>query len=389
MSGNAWSSARNVLCVRLDNLGDVLMTTPALRALRQSLPGRRIVLLASKSGAQAAAHVDEVDDVIVYDAPWMKATPSRSNLPDVAMIRTLAARGFDAAVIFTVYTQSALPGAFLCWMAGIPLRLAYCRENPYHLLTDWAAETEPHHGIRHEVQRQLDLVASVGCTTDDARLSFRVSEDARQHAMHKLAQTGLDVRRPWLVIHPGATAPSRRYPPALFAAVARQLHLRHGWQIVFTGTAGERELIGRIAAEMQVPAHSVAGALSVDELAAVLGLASVLVGNNSGPAHIAAAVNTPVVDLYALTNPQHTPWMVPARVLNHDVPCKYCYKSICPMQHHHCLTLVEPARVVAAVQELAGARAMAPAGARRSLPLMSALLRGRDDNDSAHVHTRN
>lgn len=114
-----------------------------------------------------------------------------------------------------------------------------------------------------------------------------------------------------------------------------------------------------------------------------------LVGNNSGPAHIAAAVGTPVVDLYALTNPQHTPWMVPSRVLNHDVPCKYCYKSVCPMQHHHCLTLVEPARVVAAVQELAGARGMAPVAPRRASPLMSALLRGRDDNDSPHVHTRN
>lgn len=268
MSPRAWSSARNVLCVRLDNLGDVLMTTPALR---QSLPGRRIVLLASRSGAQMAAHVDEVDEVIVYEAPWMKATPARSNLPDVAMMRTLAARRFDAAVIFTVYTQSALPAAFLCWLAGIPLRLAYCRENPYHLLTDWAAESEPHHGIRHEVQRQLDLVASIGCSTDDARLSFRVSEEARQRAMHKLSQTGLDATRPWLLIHPGATAPSRRYPPVLFGAVARQLHLRHGWQIVFTGTAGERELVARIAADMQVPAHSVAGALTVEELAAVVG----------------------------------------------------------------------------------------------------------------------
>ena len=136
MSAAAWSVARNVLCVRLDNVGDVLMTTPALRALRQSLPGRRITLLASRSGAQAAVHVDEIDDVIIYDAPWMKSTRTRSNLPDFSMVRALASRGFDAAVIFTVYTQSALPAALQCWMAGIPLRLAHCRENPYQLLTD-------------------------------------------------------------------------------------------------------------------------------------------------------------------------------------------------------------------------------------------------------------
>ena len=73
--------------------------------------------------------------------------------------------------------------------------------------------------------------------------------------------------------------------------------------------------------------------------------------NNTGPVHIAAAVGTPVVDLYALTNPQHTPWGVPNRVLFHDVPCKYCYKSVCPQGHHDCLRLVRPEDVVTAVIE--------------------------------------
>ncbi len=78
--------------------------------------------------------------------------------------------------------------------------------------------------------------------------------------------------------------------------------------------------------------------------------------NNTGPVHVAAAVGTPVVDLYALTNPQHTPWQVPNRVLNYDVPCKYCYKSVCPMGHHNCLQLVTPQSVVQAALELLHAR---------------------------------
>jgi ADP-heptose:LPS heptosyltransferase len=77
-----------------------------------------------------------------------------------------------------------------------------------------------------------------------------------------------------------------------------------------------------------------------------------VLANNTGPAHIAAALGTPVVDLYALTNPQHTPWAVPNRVLSYDVPCKYCYKSICPMGHHDCLRRVAPEAVVAAVRDL-------------------------------------
>jgi ADP-heptose:LPS heptosyltransferase len=97
-----------------------------------------------------------------------------------------------------------------------------------------------------------------------------------------------------------------------------------------------------------------AGVLDIGELAALLQIASIAVVNNSVAAHLAAAVGTPVVDLYALTNPQHTPWGVAHRVLNHDVACKYCFKSVCPEQHHRCLAAVAPAEVVDAVRALAG-----------------------------------
>ncbi len=103
---------------------------------------------------------------------------------------------------------------------------------------------------------------------------------------------------------------------------------------------------------MGVPSFSLAGELDLGELAALLAMAPLLIANNTGPVHIAAAVGTPVVDLYALTNPQHTPWGVPSRVLNHDVPCKYCYKSVCPEGHHDCLALVPPEAVVEAVWAL-------------------------------------
>lgn len=169
----AWSHVKRVLCVRLDNLGDVLMTTPALRAIRESMPRARITLLASASGARAAAHLPEVDDVISHDAPWMKKACETERDTD-ALIERLRARRFDAAIIFSVYTQSVLPAAFACWLASIPLRLAHCRENPYQLLTDWIPDPEPAER-RHEVRRQLDLVAAVGCRTSSERLSFRTN----------------------------------------------------------------------------------------------------------------------------------------------------------------------------------------------------------------------
>jgi len=360
MTGDGWRHVRSVLCVRLDALGDVLMSTPAIRALKESLPGREITLLTSRSGAAVARMVPEIDDVLVYEAPWMKSSGPLAALPgraaaDLGMVEELRARRFDAAVIFTVYSQSPLPAALFCHLAGIPRRLAHCRENPYALLTDWVKEEEPERFVRHEVQRQLDLVAAVGCHTADERLSITVSDRARDSVRAKLAEHGVDLSAPWLVAHPGATAPSRRYPPELFAEAARLIALEYGEQVVFSGSAAERELVTGIRHAMVEPSFTLAGELDLAELVALVAEAPLLVSNNTGPAHIAAATGTPVVDIYALTNPQHTPWRVVSRVLSHDVPCRYCYKSVCPLGHNDCLRLVTPTSVARAAGELLSA----------------------------------
>jgi lipopolysaccharide heptosyltransferase II len=353
-----WQQAENVLCVRLDALGDVLMTMPALRALKQSRPGRRLTLLTSPGAAALVPLVPEIDDHIVYDAPWMKATaPRRDSRPEFAMIERLRRRRFDAAVIFTVFSQNPLPAALLCLLADIPRRLAHCRENAYQLLTDWVQEPEPEQFIRHEVRRQLDLVATVGCRTTNERLSLSVPAEATRRVRAILHEWDLANGQPWVLIHPGASAPSRRYPPERFAEAAELLAREHDLPIIFSGSDGERELIESIRAAMSAAAHSLAGRLCLAELAALVALAPVLVTNNTGPAHIAAAVGTPVVDLYAQTNPQHTPWQVAQRVLYHDVPCKNCFKSVCPQGHHDCLARVPPDAVAqAALELLAGSR---------------------------------
>lgn len=352
MSAGAWSRARHILAVRLDNLGDVLMTTPALRALRGPPPGRRITLLTSASGVEAAPFIPEVDAVIRYDAPWMKATRGDAPADLARVLRELASQPIDAAAIFTVYSQSPLPAALLCHQAGIPLRLAHCRENPYALLTDWVPESEPGPQVRHEVQRQLDLVARVGAGTADARLSFRTRPADHERLFAVLERARVNPYGDWIVVHPGATAPSRRYPPELYARALRGLAGAIDGPLLLTGSAAERRLVEQIRRDVGSPAISLAGRLGLGELGALIERAELLISNNTGPVHVAAAVGTPVVDLYALTNPQHTPWQVPHRVLYHDVPCRNCYKSVCPQGHHDCLRGVAPARVVRAAREL-------------------------------------
>jgi ADP-heptose:LPS heptosyltransferase len=206
------------------------------------------------------------------------------------------------------------------------------------------------------VRRQLDLVATVGAYTADERLAIAIPPEAQERVNALLVSFANEPSDRWVVIHAGATAASRRYPPEHFAAVGRRLVDELGCRLFFTGTAAEEELVESVRAAMRVPSHSLVGRLSLSELAALLERVPLLVSNNTGTVHVAAAMGTPVIDLYALTNPQHTPWQVPHRVLSHDVPCKFCYKSTCPEGHHDCLRLILPDEVVRAAAELLACR---------------------------------
>lgn len=340
-----WDNARNLLCVRLDSIGDVLMTLPAIRSLRAAAPGRRVTLLTSPAGAEVAALAPEIDEVIPYTAPWMKAAlVSIDNLSFAAGLRD---RGFDAACIFTVYSQSSLPAALLCQMAEIPLRAAYARENPYHLLTHWQPEREPEYLVRHEVRRQLDLAATLGAEPrPDQRIAPGGTALARAGAL--LARAGLPGETNWAIVCPGATAESRRYSPRQFAAALARLQDEHGYRFVFSGTASESAISAEIGRDLAC-SLDLTGRTDLATLHAIMSLAPIVIANNSGPAHLGAAAGTPVVCLYALTNPQHAPWGVPARLLFADQPCRFCYRSVCPEGHHRCLADVHPDRVVEAV----------------------------------------
>src|SRR5579859_7555770 len=181
----AWQSARRILAVRLDNLGDVLVTTPALHAIKVSLPGASLTLLASPVGAQVAELNPDIDDIIVYEAPWMD--PWHKLLQDSQREQELIARirqqHFDAAIIFTSYHQSALPAAYLCYLADIPLRLAASIDGPGSLLTTRHKHPER---MMHEVERGLDLVSAIGMTPDERNLVLQVPATARLEIQHLL-----------------------------------------------------------------------------------------------------------------------------------------------------------------------------------------------------------
>src|SRR4051812_38964887 len=309
-----WKYCKRLLCVRLDNMGDVIMSGPALRALKETF-GCSITLLTSPAGAGIAQCMPEIDDVIPYDAPWVRSQPCDEPVGSLELLEELIERNFDGAIIFTVFSQSALPAAMTAMMAGIPLRLAYSRENPYQLLTDWLPDKEPYTRVVHQVTRDLNLVAAIGATVADDHLRLLVRDDVAEQTTEKLRLAGIDRQQPYIVLHPGVSEKKREYPLARWVATGKLLRNHFRFPIVVTGSERDIDLADTLREEIGEGIVSLAGKLCIGGFVETIRSAALLISVNTSAAHIAAATQTPVVVLYALTNPQHTPWKVRSRVL--------------------------------------------------------------------------
>src|SRR5438067_3735447 len=296
MIDERWRTVRRVLAVRLDNLGDVLVTTPALHAIKQSLPmlargvpGANLTLLASPVGAPAGRLNPDIDEVIVYQAPWMDAW---HRLPqdvdrEQRMVATIKERELDGAIIFTSFRQSALPAAYLCYLAGIPLRVAASIDGPGSLLTTRHKHPER---MMHEVERGLDLVGAIGLGTGDLDLVLVVPEDARAGvadflSAHQVYPHRGCRRRPLIVVHAGCSMPARTYPWEMYAEVVDLLVELLDATVVLTGTADEQALIERICNRLGAAARasllSVAGPLlPFPAFCALLEAADLVITNN-------------------------------------------------------------------------------------------------------------
>ena len=356
-----WQDCKNILCFRPDNMGDVLMTSPAFRALKESVPDRKLTLLTSSAGAAIAPYIPEIDAVIPFDVPWVQPAKrqERDELPQ--LVRKLKEYAFDAAIIFNVQSQNPLPSALICYVAGIPRVLGYCRENPYELITDWVPDPEILVATQHEVDRQLALVSTIGSITKNKRLSLTVSDKARFRALEMVTKLGIQTTEPWLILHAGVSEAKRRFGEDQYIQAARQLRTESDYQILLTGSKSEWNYVETIRQGIGEKAYNLAGAFPLETFIGLVAEAPVLISNNTGPVHIAAALGTPVVVLYAMTNPQHTPWMVPNRVLYFEVP-KALRSRNRLLQHfpEPAEPRASPEGIVQAVHELVEQKAMSP-----------------------------
>lgn len=326
------------LVVRLDSDGDVLLAGPAVRAAAHA---GEVVLLCGHSGAQAAALLPGVQRVVRWDCPWIANPAPEVRNPDVeGIVALLKGVRADVELVLTSFHQSPLPMALLLKLAGVPKVVARSIDYPGSLV-DVRLRDDPD---IPEAERALQVARAAGFELppgDDGRLAITPPPEP-------------DELGPYVVLHPGASVPARAWSPDRCAEAVTAL-VEAGHRVLVTGGPNETELTRHVAGTHGV---DLGGRTTFAELAGLLARADAVVVGNTGPAHLAAAVGTPVVSLFSPVVPavRWAPYGRHVLLGDQNAPCRGSRVRECPVPGHPCLDRVTPDRVVTAVADLVGVR---------------------------------
>jgi lipopolysaccharide heptosyltransferase II len=343
-----------ILVVRLDNIGDMVMTGPALRALRNAYPSADITMMASPAGQQVTQFLPWIDNVIAWRAIWQDISPNPPLNPnrELRLIELLKARHFDAAFILTSFSQSPHPVAFTCYQAGIPIRVGQSKEFGGGLLSQWV-KVQPDRN--HQVDRNLHLLQSVGIPAAGTHMELHLPDNTIASAENILSGLGINPGDPYIVMAPGASCNSRRYHQDRFAAAAEGITQQAGMPLLVLGSEREAEIIQPVTnlAGRNPSIQSLVGKTSLGEMMAIIRSSRLVIANNSASLHIADAFGRPMVILYSGTEyiEQWQPRHAPARLLYRSTHCSPCYQFDCPYQME-CLEITPDEVINASLQFL-------------------------------------
>jgi heptosyltransferase-2 len=334
---------RRILVRQVNWLGDAVLTLPALEALQRRLPQAEIVLLARGwvgglfEGHPVARRIIELPQgggPMGLRGRWRVA-------------RAIRGQRFDLAVVF----PNSFEAALVPWMAGIPRRVGYSTEGRRWLLTDPLPRPRRIPG-RHQAERYLDIVRALGAEGSEA-LRLSVSAGAQARAQALLEASGITAGEAVVAIGPGSIyGGAKRWPADRFAAVADALAERHGARILLVGSAREGAILAAVASHMRQPVTNLAGRTDLPALTGVLGRSRLLLCNDSGAMHVAAAVGVPVVAVFGPTDADATaPLGGGHRIVREPVPCSPCLLRECPIDHR-CLGGISVERVLREVRDV-------------------------------------
>ncbi len=351
---------RNILIVRLSAIGDVIHTLPCLNALREAFPKAHIGWLVEELSAPLLRGHPQIDELFVIPKKKWRAHPIRSffNGEKPAFYRRLRQTKWDAAVDFQGLTKSGLP----LRVSGARLRIGFGDEDGRELnklFTNRRIVPPPE--SRHVIERNLALLAPLGIQVTPERVRCRFPDFSSEHEtlkpfLESLAEPG------FIAICPGAGWETKRWPADHFATLARrladpELHPKASrLSRVLVWGPGEKDLCREIVNRAELPPETLATAppTGLRELAALLENAAVVVGGDTGPIHLAAALEIPVVGIYGGSDPvRNGPWgPASRRLLSTSAPCTVCWRRTCDRPERlHCLHSISPETVAGAVEE--------------------------------------
>ncbi|MBI5407459.1 MAG: putative lipopolysaccharide heptosyltransferase III [Nitrospirae bacterium] len=324
---------KSILLFKLRYAGDVLMTTPAIRLLRQGYPEARITMVVNKGTEDVLRHNPHLNQILTIDRELIENAPFYTRLPyEWRVLKMLRKGNYDLSVDF----DSGERAAFLALLSRASLRvgLRYPR-GLRRLIFNRQVRIK---GPLHTVERNLMLIEkTLGLIRKDDRLELDTGpEEDRRMALwlrrHRLF--GKDL----VVIHPGARFWFKRWPAKKWASLMDILQGELGLSVIITGGGREMEDVRAILSKMKTPVFSLAGQTTILELAALVRKATLFIGNDSGPMHIAAAMGTPVIALFGPTDPSvWKPWGKGHVVISKQVPCSPCKVTHCDMGMENCM----------------------------------------------------
>jgi lipopolysaccharide heptosyltransferase II len=310
--------------VRTDRIGDVVLSTPVIKALRDNFPDAYIAMMVSPYALDIVEDNPFLDEVIIYD----KDKRHKNWFQSVGFAFGLRAKRFDLAVVLHPTNRAHIT----VFLAGIRRRIGFNRKCAI-LLTDRIKHTKQE-AEKHELEYSLDLVRYLGIQPEDKKPAMFIKPQAIQWADRVLAQAGIKETDMLLALHPAASCPSKIWPAQRFAEAADELVKRYGFKVIVLAGPKDMNLAIQVIQNTRQPVLNLAGKTSVQQLAALLKRSRLFISNDSGPVHIACAVGTPVISIFGrnqkgLSPKRWGPVGPRDKVLHKEVGCEECLAHNC------------------------------------------------------------
>ena len=335
---------RNILIIKLRYIGDVLLATPTVRAIKAARPDVRVTMMVNRGTEDVLAGNQDLDEIVVLDKGSLVAQ-SR-------LIAGLRSRRFDTVIDLTDGDRSA----FLSWVSGAPVRIGFNDENRWRGKY-YTQVVQPVPGVQHRIDRDLEALKPMGIQAGSKNPQLRLTPEEMNSADQLLDQLGVQRSQPIVVLQPGARYWFKAWPPERFAELADQLTSQYGCQVLIGGSRQEDDLAKQIRQMAKSNPAIMAGRTTIKQFAAIAKKSALFVGNDSGAMHIASAVGTPVVALFGPSSPREWgPRGGPVEVLYKEIDCRSCVHPTCSRGEENCMKLIAVHEVVAAAQRLFHAR---------------------------------